>query len=141
MIVNSFLTGSSFETVPICCSNEGAMYVRIIYDSHDPNYKCAAPVRFVIDDDEYAFNVTVDKRHTRWIIGEEDKFINQTDKCLAKIMRALLKTHSKLIESFAFGEGRKDSFVSIVEVPEGNEKLFEQLADVKLLKPPKVRVN
>lgn len=134
-----FISGS-IETARICCNEEGAMYVRIIYDSHDPNYRNAMPVRFIVDD-EHSIAVTVDKRHTRWLIGESNKFLNQTDKCLAKVMRAVIKTHSKILDSFTFGSDKKDSFVMIVEVPEGNEKLFEQLANVDLIRPPKAQVN
>jgi len=134
-----FISGS-IETAQICCNEEGAMYVRIIYDSHDPNYRNAWPVRFVVDD-EHSIAVTVDNRHTRWLVGESNRLLDQTDKCLAKVMRAVIKTHSKILDSFTFGPDKKDSFIMIVEVPEGNEKLFQQLADVDLIRPPKAQVN
>lgn len=138
--MQQFISGS-IETARICCNEDGAMYVRIIYDSHDPNYKNATPVRFTVDDNEHSLSVTVDKRHTRWLVGESNKFLNQTDKCLAKVMRAVINTHSKILDSFTFGSEKKDSFVMIVEVPEGNEKLFEQQAGVDLIRPPKVQIN
>lgn len=138
--MQQFISGS-IETARICCDDYGAIYVRIIYDSHDPNYKNATPVRFVTDDNEHSIFVAVDKRHTQWLIGESSKILEQTDKCLAKVMRAVIKTHSKILDSFTFGSNKKDSFIMIVEIPEGNEKLFEQLADVKLMRPPRVQIN
>lgn len=131
----------SINTVSICCSQNGAMYIRLIHDSRDPNYKTAMPVRFVEEEDNNWLNITEDKRPLRWIIGEQDRFLNQTDKCLAKIMRAIIRTHSKMLDSFAFGYGNTDSFVATVEIPQGKEKEFEKISEAVLIRPPSANIN
>jgi hypothetical protein len=132
---------SGSEYVVTCCTQDGAMYVRLVHDSRDPNYKKAMPVRFVEEEDNWWMNITEDRRPLRWTIGEQDKFLNQSDKCLARIMRALIKTHSKMLDSFAFGKDNTDAFVATVEIPQGKEKEFEKLASAILVRPTTAKIN
>ena len=139
--MTSFVTGSSFECVSLSCADNGAFYVRLIHDSRDPKYSMAMPVRFVEEEDNNWLNLVEDKRPLRWIIGEQVKFLNQTEKCLARVMRALILTHSKLLDTFTFGKQNNDSFVAIVEIPQGKEREFEKIASVILIRPPSVKIN